>query len=84
MKKNKSVQITYKNIKYVPQAWAWIIAKGIPLFFGCSISYLLYSKCLGHNEFNPIVVTYFSIIGLCCFENFGLPVSKLTNMMLEK
>ena len=55
-----------------------IIQKAGSLSGGIFIAWLLYNKCLffplSHN--NPIVVTLFSILGLSCFESFGVPITK--------
>ncbi len=54
-----------------------IISKTTSSILGVAISCLLYFKMLECNDCNIVVIAYFSIIGLCCFMNIGLPLDKL-------
>lgn len=77
-------EVTEDNVEYIIPAknkkkfniilWVW---KTVSLAAGIFISLLLYNKCLFCKDVNTIVTIYFSVIGLSCFDSFGLPVSEL-------
>lgn len=76
--------IKSKIIVYDIPKWAIILItafiKILLLCVGLSLAYLLYQKCLFNKECNQIVVIYFSILSLACFQALGMPIDKFVNV----
>ncbi len=81
MMAEKETTITSENVEYDPKGKSekprTVIPKLPSLLVGLFISWGLYNRCMFNQYINPVVVSYFAIIGLSCFEIVGLPVSKL-------
>jgi uncharacterized membrane protein len=69
----------YKQVTRQPRWYEVILSKALHGIVFLCISYFLY-KQLYKVDANPIVLTYFSLLGLACIEVIGLPVSKLSNI----
>lgn len=63
-----------------PNFWDNLISKSLHLIMAGIITWFLF-KQLNNQDANPIVLIYFSILGLTCFEVIGLPISKLSNIL---
>lgn len=84
MKVKKSTAHTVKTISKKKGLIIAFFAKLPFAVIAICISYHLYTKCLIEPDVNPIVVIYFSLIGLACFIKLGFPIEKLANMELVK
>ena len=69
-------------VRFFQLVIAWFVEyffRGLYLAIGICISWYLLDRCLYCQTCNSIVLTFFSIIGLACFANVGLPIDKIIN-----
>jgi len=89
--KEKEVSKKEELVK-VPPKWVKAFEIGrrlLNLFAGVYLSYsIIYKKCLLNThccnsipDCNYVAVTFFSIIALSCFTNFGFKIGGLPNTM---
>lgn len=80
MAKKFFINVEKDAIHREPNAWDKFVSKLPWLIAAVAITALLYMQ-MDNKQANPIVLIYFSFLGLTFWEVVGLPVSKLADLL---